>query len=69
MNKLTRKKINAIIYDVALDIEQELTGKNVDFLLAEMAGVKPENVSDIALKCAIKEVKDALNPETEGKPG
>lgn len=69
MGKMTRKKMSSIICEIAWNIEQYLMGKNADLFFADMAGIKPENVSDVALKLAIKEFKDALNPNTEGKPG
>lgn len=69
MKNQTKKKMNAIICEVAWNIEQRLTGEKADFLLAELAGVKPADVSDVALKCAIREVKDALNFRSKGKPG
>lgn len=69
MKKMTRKKISSIICEIAWNIEQGLTGKNADFLLSDIAGIKHENISDVALKCAIREVKDALDFKSESKPG
>lgn len=50
------------IFERAYELESRLAEQ--DYFLAKIAGLKPEEVSDIALKLAIKEMK-----ETFSKPG
>lgn len=55
LSNKTKEQINKLIFERAYEIEQKLSEDN--FLLAKMAGVKPEQVSDVALICAIREIK------------
>lgn len=55
LSNKTKEQINKLIFERAYEIEQKLSEDN--FLLAKMAGVKPEQVSDVALNCAIREIK------------
>lgn len=50
-----KEKINKLIYERAYEIEQELS--NDDFFMAKMCGLKPEQVEDVALRVAVKELK------------
>ena len=59
MKTETKAKVNAIIFERAYEIECKLSEDN--YFLAKMAGVKPEQVSDVALKCAIKELQKEFN--------
>lgn len=43
---------------MAFEIETALSDN--DFFLAKMAGLKPEQVADVALKCAIRELNKRL---------
>lgn len=54
----TKQKINNLIYERAYEIENLLSEN--DFFYAKMVGVKPEQVSDVALKIAVKELKKTL---------
>lgn len=47
--------INNLLFERAYEIENKLSEDN--FFLAKMAGLKPEQVGDVALECAIKELK------------
>lgn len=55
LSNKSKEQINNIIFERAYEIEQKLSEDN--FFLAKMGGVKPESVSDVALKCAIKELQ------------
>lgn len=55
----SKNKINNLIFERANEIENKLSENN--FFLAGLAGVRPEQVSEIALKTAIKEIKKTLN--------
>lgn len=55
MNAEAKAKVNAMIFERAYEIECKLSEDN--YFLAKMAGVKPEQVNDVALKCAIKELQ------------
>lgn len=44
-----------MIFERAYEIENQLSED--DFFLAKMFGLKPEQVADVALNCAIKELK------------
>lgn len=48
----TRNKIYEMICERAYEIENRLSEDN--YFLAKMAGIKPEQVSDVSLKTAIK---------------
>lgn len=50
--------ITNLIFERAYSIEDILS--DGDFLQAKTAGVKPDDVSEIALKIAIKEIKEIL---------
>lgn len=50
-----KKIIQRAIFERAYEIENRLSEDN--FFLAKMAGLKPDQVSDVALKCAVKEIK------------
>lgn len=50
-----QEKINKLIHERAYEIEQQLSED--DYFLAKMAGLKPEQVSEVALNCAVKELK------------
>jgi len=54
-----KKIVETALFERACEIEGLLSEDN--FFLAKMAGVKPEQVSDVALKTAIKEFKKALS--------
>ncbi len=54
--KTKKQKLQKLIYERAFEIEEKLSKD--DFFLAKLAGLKPYQVSDVALSCAIKEVKD-----------
>ncbi len=56
MAKTKKQKVQELIYERAFEIEEELSKD--DFFLAKLTGLKPEQVSDVALSCAIKELKD-----------
>lgn len=51
----TKQKIQQLIFERAYEIEQQLSEQN--YLLADMACVRPEQVSEVALRCAVKELK------------
>lgn len=55
MTAEAKAKVNAIIFERAYEIECKLSEDN--YFLAKMAGVKPEQVNDVALTCAIKELQ------------
>ena len=55
MKTTVKAEINKLIFERAYEIESRLSEDN--FFLAKMAGLKPEQVGDAALKCAIKEIK------------
>lgn len=55
LSKKTKEKIQNMIFERAYEIEQKLSDDN--FFLAKMAGIKPDQVSNVALKCAIRELK------------
>ena len=57
-----KKKLNKLIYEVAYELEQRLSEN--DFLQAKIAGLKPSEVSDVSLKCAVKFIKKLIE---EGK--
>lgn len=48
-----KEKINQAIYELAYEIEKKLVGDG-DYFLAKMAGVKPSDVREVALKTAIR---------------
>ena len=50
-----QKKVQNVIFERAYEIENQLSED--DFFLAKMFGLKPEQVADVALNCAIKELK------------
>lgn len=56
----TKEHINSIIFERAYEIEQKLSED--DFFLAKLSGIKPEQVSNIALQCSIKELQKTINP-------
>lgn len=58
LSKEKKGKIINYIYERAFEIEWVLSDNN--FYLAKIAGVNPEQVTDVALKCAIKELKKDL---------
>ena len=51
-----KSAIHKLICERAYEIEEKLSEDN--FFLARMAGVRPEKVSEVALNCAVKELKD-----------
>ncbi len=51
-----KTKLQKLIYERDFEIEESLSKD--DFFLAKMIGLKPEQVSDVSLSCAIKELKD-----------
>lgn len=55
LSPAAKKKLQKMIFERAYEIEQRLSEDN--FFLAKMGGIKPEQVSDVALKCAIKELQ------------
>lgn len=55
MKSATKEQINNMIYERAYVIEAQLSEDN--YFLAKMAGLKPEQVEEVALKCAVKELK------------
>lgn len=55
----TKNKLQKIIFERAYEIEEKLSEDN--FFLAGIAGIKPEQVSDVALKVAVKELKKEFN--------
>ena len=50
-----KKAIDTLIFERAYEIEAKLSADN--YFFAKMAGLKPEQVSDVALNCACKELK------------
>lgn len=58
LSQQTKEKVNQLIYERAYEIEVKLSADN--FFLAKLAGLKPEQVEDVALKCAVKELKKTL---------
>ena len=50
-----QEKINKLIYERAYEIEQQLSED--DFFMAKMCGLKPEQVEDVALRVAVKELQ------------
>lgn len=50
-----KQAVNQLIIERAFEISEKL--KDDDFFLANIAGLKPEQVDDVSLKCAIKELK------------
>lgn len=61
LSKETKEKIQNMIFERAYEIEQKLSDDN--FFLAKMGGINPCQVSDVALKCAIREIKKLLEDE------
>lgn len=55
MRASTKEHINILIFERAYEIESKLSEDN--FFLARMAGLKPDKISEVALNCAIKELK------------
>lgn len=55
LSKETKEKVQKMIFERAYEIEQKLSDDN--FFLAKMAGIKPDQVSNVALNCAIRELK------------
>lgn len=55
----SKQKIDKMIFERAYEIENKLSED--DFFLAKMAGLKPDQVSDVALNCAIKELKNNVS--------
>jgi hypothetical protein len=51
-----KEKVNQMIYKIAYEIETALSDD--DFFLAKMSGIKPEDLSQISLKLAIRQLKD-----------
>ena len=51
----SQKKVKRVIFERAYEIEQKLSED--DFFLAKMAGVRPEQVGEVSLKTAIKELQ------------
>lgn len=58
-----------MVKEIAWCIEKGLTGESGDYFAAKLAGIAPSDVSDVAIKIAMQEVKDALNFSQQGKPG
>ena len=50
-----KKEIKNLIYERAYEIEQKISEDN--FLLAKLLGVGKEDVTNVALKVAIKELR------------
>jgi hypothetical protein len=50
-----KEKINTLIYERAYEIEQQLSAD--DFFTAKICGLNPEQVTEAALKVAVKELK------------
>lgn len=65
--EMTKGKFFSMVHEVAWVIEESL--RKDDYYLASLSGVAPESVEDVAIDMAIKEIKDALNPETPEKNG
>lgn len=51
----TKQQVNKLIFERAYEIEQQLSEDN--FFTAKILGIKPEMVSDVSLKVAVKELK------------
>ena len=58
MKNQTKENVNNLIFEMAYEIETKLSNDN--YFLAGIAGVKPEEVSDIALQCAIRKLKQIM---------
>lgn len=58
LSKEKKEKIINYIYERAFEIEWVLSDNN--FYLAKIAGVNPEQVTDVALKCCNKRIKKGL---------
>lgn len=54
----TKQEVQKRIFERAYEIEDKLSEDN--FFLAKMAGLKPNQVSAISLRCAVKELKKEL---------
>ena len=54
----SQNKIDNLIFERANEIENRLSENN--YFLANLAGVKPEQVSEVSIKIAIKEIKETL---------
>lgn len=61
LSEKTKKKVQKMIFERAYEIEQKLSEDN--FFLAKLAGLKPEQVSDVSLKVAVKELKKKMAEE------
>lgn len=55
----TKKKVDNLIFDRAYEIEQMLSEN--DFFMAKLCGVKPEQVEDVSLRLAVKELQKTIN--------
>lgn len=55
IKKELKNKINALIYELAFEIETKLSEN--DFFHAKTMGIDPSQVPDVSLKVAIKEFK------------
>lgn len=53
-----KARINNLIFERAFEIEQQLSEH--DFLTAKICGLKPEQVEEVSLKLAVKELKKEL---------
>lgn len=54
----TKHKIHNTIYERAYEIEAMLSDDN--FFMAKLAGLKPEQVEEVALNVAIKELQNNM---------
>lgn len=63
MKKDKKEQINQIIYERAYEIE-EILSKD-DFFGAKMAGVPIEQISDVALKIAVREIVDTMQKQIQ----
>ena len=61
ISKEAKEAIHKMIFERAYEIEEALSADN--YFKAKMAGIKPEQVSDVALKCATKELKQILTKQ------
>lgn len=61
----TKRLYFDMVKEIAWHIEEGLTGSSGDYFTAKLAGIAPSDVSDVAIKIAMQELKDALNNEIQ----
>jgi len=61
ISEQTKKNVQNLIFERAYEIEQKLSEDN--FFRANMAGVAPKDVPDVALKAAIMSLKKDISNE------